>query len=612
MLILVQTGVHCKWTSDSQWFLLENFDRICKSPSQIYHFALPFCPSSSWLQKCYSTELSHTIRVVKGLPSQWGPCSCTVSLGSEPITISSWVAGAVAVGCMDSDIITLDAITGSQTSLLSGHTDQVRCVTFSPDGRSLVSGSDDKTVKLWDVQTGGVVKTFYGHNDCVYSVSISGDYTMIASGCRDCTICLWDIKTGGCLYTIKQQDIVQCVTFSPMDPQYIISISGGKVWKWDINSQQTTSLYDATSFAFSPDHTQLALCHKEDITVQNFNSGAIIAQYNLADKAIHCCCFSPHGRLIAASAGSTAFVWDITGPDLCLIATFVGHTDDITTLTFSSPSSLISAASDRSVKFWRVDALSENKTLTGSGSAPLISFPMQSVSLQTRAGVAISSDLAGVVKTWDLSTGLLKASYQTPASGYNWIDIQLVGGRQTVVWYKDSQIHIWDIDGNELLWTVDSPSTELKGLRISGDKTKVFCLTKTSIQAWSIDTGEHMGKIELELKGEWYLDPLQMNDSRIWIQLEDLSTQGWDFGTSGSSHTPSFIGSTGRPLLDFISGGTWQTGGLSKIMTSGREVFQLSGKYARPKEVRWDGQYLIAGYDSGELLILDFHNMYSQ
>jgi hypothetical protein len=159
-------------------------------------------------------------------------------------------------------------------------------------------------------------------------------------------------------------------------------------------------------------------------------------------------------------------------------------------------------------------------------------------------------------------------------------------------------------------WIIFQLNSE--GLRISGDGTRVFCLTETLIQAWSIDTGEHMGKMELELGGNWYLDPLQMNGSRLWIRLGDLSTQGWDFGTPSSSLAPSSIGSTSRPLLDFIGGAYWQTSWPPwiKDSISGKEVFQLSGRHARPEEVQWDGQYLIAGYDSGELLILDFHHMY--
>jgi WD40 repeat protein len=212
---------------------LENFDRICKSPSQIYHFALPFSPSSSWLQKCYGVELSHTIRVVKGLSSDWGSCSRTVSLRSAPISLS-YCKNTIAVGCLGPDIIILDAITGNQMAVLSGHTDWVRSVTFSLDGRSLASGSNDRTVKLWDVQTGCVVKTFHSHNHFVYSVSISGNYTWIASGSGDETICLWDIQTGECLHAIKQQNSVEYVSFSPTNPQHILSISGRRVWSWDL------------------------------------------------------------------------------------------------------------------------------------------------------------------------------------------------------------------------------------------------------------------------------------------------------------------------------------------------------------------------------------------
>ena len=588
---------------------MENFDRICKFPSQIYHFALPFSPSSSWLQKCYSAELSHTVRVVKGLSSEWGSCFRTVLLDNGPMALSCW-ENTIAVGCFGSNIIILDAITGSQMAVLSGHTHLVRSVTFSSDGRSLASGGFDTTVMLWDLQTGGAVKTFHGHNDDVYSVSISGDCSRIASGSRDHMIRLWDIQTGECLHTIEQQSNVEYVTFSPVNPQHIISISSEKAWEWNIDSGQISSLYNSTALAFSPDCTQLALCC-EVIMVQNFNSGEIIAQFNIPDWATHCC-FSPDGKLIAASADNTAYVWDITGPDFCLTETFVSR-KNIIALAFSSPSSLISASSDDVVMFWQVGALSNNQTTTDPESTLLTSSPIQSVSLQTRAGIAISSDEAGVIKTWDLLTGSHRASFQTPAGDCDWRDVQLISGRLIIVWHTKSQIHIWDTNKNELLQAIDAPPSQLWGLRISGDGSKVFCLTKTSIQAWSIDTGKHMGKIELELEEGWYLDPLQMDGSKIWIRLEDLSTQGWDFGTSSSSPTPSSIGSTGRPLQDFGNYG-WQTLNPSRIKgtISGKEVFKLPGRHASPGEVQWDEQYLIAGYESGEILILDFHNMYLQ
>ena len=548
--------------------------------------------------------------MVKGPSSEWGSCSRTVSLRSGPIALSYW-KNTIAVGCQDSDIIVLDVITGSQLAVLSGHTDWVRAVTFSSDGRSLGSGSEDKTVKLWDMQTGGVVKTFYGHNNYVYSVSISRDYTRIVSGSEDHKICLWDIQTGECLYSIKQQGYVEYVCFSPTDPQHIISISCSEVWEWDINSQQISPLYDATYLAFSPDYTQLVLCDVDIIVVLNFSSGAIVAQSNPVDETIEYCCFSPDGKLIAAAAAGTAYVWDVTGPDCCLVETFVGHADYIRALAFSSPSSLISISDDGSAKFWQIGAFSQNKTVTNFESVPLILSPIRSVSLQARAGIAISSDGNGVVKTWDLLTGLCKASFKTPVDEYLWRDVQLIDGRLIIVWHKLDHIHIWDLNKNEPLHVVDISLFDLCGLRISGDGLKVFCLTKASIQAWSIDTGQHIGKVESGLGGRWNLDPLQMDNSRVWIRYEDLSTQGWDFGTSSSFSIPSSIGSAGQPPLEFFSSPHLQNGEPSwiKDTISGKEVFQLSGRHTKPRVAQWDGQYLIAGYNSGELLILDFHHV---
>jgi WD40 repeat protein len=191
----------------------------------MYNVAPMFCPPSSWLHECYSLEFSYRVKVVVG-PAQWGTCIRTIHHVTSISALAYWnnnVATSSSTGC---DIIILDALTGSQTAILSGHTGHINSLTYSSDGTFLVSGSDDKTIKLWDVQTGGVIKILHGYTDCIYSVSISADNTMVASLSKDRMVCIENIETRGYYIdaTMRYGYYADTVAFSPQNPQLLYLI----------------------------------------------------------------------------------------------------------------------------------------------------------------------------------------------------------------------------------------------------------------------------------------------------------------------------------------------------------------------------------------------------
>ena len=549
------------------------------------------------------------VKVVKGLLAEWGMCSCTVLLDSFVWKLS-YHNNTIAIRSSSGDITILNATAGSQTAVLSGHTRAVRYLTFSSDGTSLTSGSDDCTVKLWDLQTGGVVKTFSGHTERVWSVSISPDLATIASGSDDYTICLWNIQTGECYQTIQQQGYVLYVTFSPMDPQHLVSICYNKVWQWSTNGHQIKPPYEGSCIAFSSDGTQLVSYNKAVATVQNSHSGAIVAKLNAADCEVHRCCFSPDGRLVAVAAGKAAYVWDITSPDPHLVGSFIGHTSGITSLVFSSPSCLISASSwQKSVKWWKIGILQTDLVVTDPKST---SFTEATTTLQAKDGITITIHPDDTVKTWDISTGVCKVSFQIPTESPIKRDIQLIDGRLILVWYAQGKINIWDVERGELLFAKAklNPYLGIINLKISGDGSRIFCLGSLSIQAWSIQTGETVG--EAEVAPLSWSRSLTVDDTRVWACCPDLGWyQGWDFGIPGS--LPVQLPNVPPYMLHPNGAVLWDTS-LSRVKDNitGKVVFQLTKRDKKPVDVQWNGQFLVVCYTPEDILILDFSYLFLQ
>jgi WD40 repeat protein len=260
------------------------------------------------------------------------------------------------------------------TRFLHGHTDLVKQIAFSPDGRLMASVGRDSRVLLWEVAEGRPFgQPLTGHNTWVYAVAFSPDGQTLASGGIDGTILLWEVASGRQLGPplTGHKDEISSLVFSP-DGKTLAS--GGRdqtIFLWDVSTLSGTGAtsppppalltgHDANiiQLAFSPDGKTLISGGNDnqlifwDLATRQMSGDPHPGNFEGAWTSLR---FSPDGQTVASGgSGNVVMLWDATTGQP-VREPLAGHTAAVYTLAFSLDGKILATAGDdRRVILWDV------------------------------------------------------------------------------------------------------------------------------------------------------------------------------------------------------------------------------------------------------------------
>jgi len=431
----------------------------------------------------------------------------------------------LASGSSDNTVKLWDAKTGQELTTLKGHGSDVSSVAFSPDGRTLASGSWDKTVKLWDAKTGQELATLKGHRTDISSLAFSPDGLTLASGSSDKTVKLWDVKSKQELATLKgHRTDVNSVAFSP-DGRTLASGSSDKTVKlWDAKTGQELATlngheFDVSSVAFSPDGRTLA-SGSSDKTVKlwDVKSKQELATLKGHRTDVRSVAFSPDGRTLASGSGdNTIKLWDASSNQE--LATLKGHEFDVRSVAFSPDGlTLASGSSDKTVKLWDAKTSQEFATLKGHES------DVSSVAFSPDGRTLASGSSDGTVKLWDAKTGQELATLKRSGHFVSSV-IFSPDGRTLASGSGDNTIKLWDMKTRQELATLKGPGSDVRSVAFSPDgRTLASGSSDNTVKLWDV-------------KSKQELATLNGHESESYVSTLAFSPDGRTLASGNSDNT---------------------------------------------------------------------------
>ena len=490
----------------------------------------------------------------------------------------------------------------ANVSAASGHSDIVSSVAFSPDGRFALSGSDDKTLRLWETNTGREIRSFIGHWRPVTCIAFSPDGKFALSGSDDKTIRLWDVETGRSIRSFEKDSFsVSSIAFSP-DGRLALSGSSYKTLKlWDVKTGREIRSFKGHksrvfSVAFSPDgKSALSGSHDKTLRLWNVKTGKSIRSFKGHSDDVNAVAFSPDGKFaLSGSDDGTLRLWKVsTGRS---IRSFKGHSGEISSVAFSPDGKFaLSGSYDKTVTLWEVRT--GKKTRSFRGHSDII----HSVAFGPGGKFVLSGSGDNTLKLWEVVTGREIHSFKGYSRGVASVALS-PGGTLALMGSDDMTLRLWDAGTGREIRSFRGHSKGVTSAAFSPDGK--FALSGSydrMLRLWEVSTGreirsfkghtDDVNAVAFSPDGKFALSGSYDKSLRLWkisTGREIRSYQGHLYGVNAVAFSPDG---------EFaISGSYDKTLRLWDVKT-GREIRTFRGHTGSVNAAAFspDGKFVLSG-----------------
>lgn len=605
--------------SSSHWSVLEQGEEsVIVRDMNTQQVLLRFNERSRILQAAYRPDGQHlALKTERGTQVHdatrghqlWHFADVSIMLGA--ITYSPdgrWVISSTNT----SNATLWDATTGALHLALKVHSPITQSASFSPDGRRIVTNSQERVAIVWDVATGQRLLDLKGHTDQVISVAYSPDGQRIVTGSLDGTAKVWD-ATSGCPAGVYRESAsaILSATYSP-DGRWIATRDGNNtIGVWDSTTRQSIwALREhpslISSVEFSPDGRHLLTASwDKTVSVWDAMTGAKCLTLKDHASAVRQAAYSPDGHRIVSTNGNVASIWNATNGQW--IRDLVGHTENLDGVAFSPDGQLIATRSENGIiKIW--DALQGKWQRDLQGRAVGNTVLKVGLVFSPNSRYIAASSVNNTVKVWDVSNGqsvLELDGYQGVAFG-----IQFSPDRQRLLTTSEQTVKIWDIISGQALLDLKGHNQTVLDASFRPDGRQIVSTGFDRIaKLW--DAGARQAIQTLEGHTEKVLSvAISPDGQRLVTGSRDRTAKIWERSRGRllfdcKRHTDDVTVVAFSPDGRRVVTGSHDTTANVWDANTGQHLFVLQGHTKAVTQVafRNDGQHLVTGSDDGTAIV---------